>query len=192
MTWLVAPPGTKIGEPGWRRLFARETLRWTIDGEYPHLAVQRDGVLICTGLPPEDFLLEASQVGVSHPPATEDFLSDPEDGPFPWWHVPGQCHNGGPDRRKHGPRIVEVWVQAPNGYWFAECAECHERHERHMAAVADFPDLAPLRVVRLGEENGQGPEQDGGKVQGDDVLLGGEQGEHGPAEGQGPDQEVLP
>jgi hypothetical protein len=50
-TWLVAPPGTAIGEPGWREPWPGLTLSWSIGGEMPALAVQRDGVLMSTGLP---------------------------------------------------------------------------------------------------------------------------------------------
>lgn len=50
-TWLVAPPGTRIGEPGWRKPWRGLTLTWDINGERPPLAVQRNGVLMSTGLP---------------------------------------------------------------------------------------------------------------------------------------------
>lgn len=49
--WLVAPPGTRLDEPGWREPWPGLTLRWGINGERPPLAVQRDGVLVATGLP---------------------------------------------------------------------------------------------------------------------------------------------
>ena len=49
--WLVAPPGTAIGDPGWREPWPGLTLSWGINGERPALAVQRDGVLMSTGLP---------------------------------------------------------------------------------------------------------------------------------------------
>jgi hypothetical protein len=70
-------------------------------------------------------------------------MNPPEDGPFPWWHVPGQCHNGTPVRRRHEPRRAEYWWLAPNGYWFAECAACCAVSRR---VAAGNPDLAPVRV----------------------------------------------
>lgn len=51
VTILVAPPGTRIGEPGWRSPYPGETFSWDINGEMPHMAVQRDGVLLATGIP---------------------------------------------------------------------------------------------------------------------------------------------
>ena len=52
-TWLIAPPGTRIGEPGWFRPPRRLTLAWGIDGTMPPYAVQRNGVLLCTGVAPD-------------------------------------------------------------------------------------------------------------------------------------------
>jgi hypothetical protein len=49
--YLIAPPGTRLDEPGWQEPPPGLTLTWTIEGEHPDLAVQRDGVLINTGLP---------------------------------------------------------------------------------------------------------------------------------------------
>lgn len=55
-TWLIAPPGTRIGEPGWYRPPPGTVLRWDVNGERPPYAVQRNGVLLSTGLPVPDAL----------------------------------------------------------------------------------------------------------------------------------------
>jgi hypothetical protein len=77
-------------------------------------------------------------------------IAEPEDGPFPHWHLPGYCHNGALERRDtakgHGWRPAEYWWLAPNGYWFAVCAECCARDR---AVVADMPDLWPLRITTV-------------------------------------------
>lgn len=72
--------------------------------------------------------------------------ANPEDGPFPWWHVPGWCHAGTSTVPRHEPRPAEYWSLAPNGYWFAECAECCAVTRR---VGAECPDLAPLRVTTV-------------------------------------------
>jgi hypothetical protein len=51
MGYLVAPPGTRLSEPGWVEPWPGLTLTWNINGERPPLAVQRDGILLSTGLP---------------------------------------------------------------------------------------------------------------------------------------------
>jgi hypothetical protein len=76
-------------------------------------------------------------------------VTDPGDGPFPWWHVPGQCHNSAPERRDtvkghHDQRPAVYWWLAPNGYWFAVCAECCARDRR---IGAENPDLAAVRIT---------------------------------------------
>jgi len=52
-TWLIAPPGTRIGEPGWMRPWPGLMLLWERNGVVvaPPYAVQRNGVMLCTGLP---------------------------------------------------------------------------------------------------------------------------------------------
>lgn len=71
-------------------------------------------------------------------------MANPEEGPFPWWHVPGECHNSAPVRQKHEPRRAEYWSLAHNGYWFAECAECCARTR---AVGVGCPDLAPVQIT---------------------------------------------
>lgn len=73
-------------------------------------------------------------------------IGNPEGGPFPSWHVPGQCHAGTRMVPRHEPRPAEYWSLAPNGYWFAECAECCAKTR---SVGVDCPDLAPLRVCSV-------------------------------------------
>ena len=47
--FLIAPPGTPIGAPGWYEPPPGLVLRWDIRGTRPAFAVQRDGVLMATG-----------------------------------------------------------------------------------------------------------------------------------------------
>jgi hypothetical protein len=41
VSWLIAPPGTRIGEPGWQPLPPGITLNWDAYGGHPDLAVQQ-------------------------------------------------------------------------------------------------------------------------------------------------------
>jgi hypothetical protein len=61
--WLVAPPGTRPNEAGWRKPWPGLRLSWNINGERPPLAVQRDGVLVSTGVP---LLAEGAESECSH------------------------------------------------------------------------------------------------------------------------------
>lgn len=99
---------------------------------------------------------------------THGAACEPEDGPYPHWHVPGFCHNsargrghgalrahaitnlGWPvsllDLGRHEQRAAEYWWLAPNGYWFAMCAECCAI-DRQIAE--EEPDLAPIRITSV-------------------------------------------
>jgi len=49
-TYLIAPPGTAVGEPGWHAPPAGLLLKWDHLGmSYPPVAVQRDGILVASG-----------------------------------------------------------------------------------------------------------------------------------------------
>jgi hypothetical protein len=39
--WLIAPPGTRIGEPGWQPMPPGITLSWDAYGGHPDIAVQQ-------------------------------------------------------------------------------------------------------------------------------------------------------
>jgi hypothetical protein len=47
--YLIAPPGTRVGDSGWREVPPGLVLRWDNKGTVPAFAVQRDGVLMATG-----------------------------------------------------------------------------------------------------------------------------------------------
>lgn len=76
--FLVAPPGTGIGEPGWREPWPGLTLSWGVNGESPPLAVQCDGVLLSTGLPPP-----APAASCREPGGTR--RETPATGRLPFW-----------------------------------------------------------------------------------------------------------
>ena len=71
-------------------------------------------------------------------------LTLPEDGPHPWWHLPGWCHNSTPRRHRHLPVRAEFWWLAPNGYWFAMCGDCLAED---LLLSLRMPDLAAVRVT---------------------------------------------
>jgi hypothetical protein len=49
---LIAPPGTPVDGDGWREPDPGFTLRWSMGGDRPDVAVKRGDVLLATGLPP--------------------------------------------------------------------------------------------------------------------------------------------
>jgi hypothetical protein len=49
-TYLIAPPGTPPGEPGWHKPPDGLLLSWSLVSDGPPVAVQRDGVLVATGI----------------------------------------------------------------------------------------------------------------------------------------------
>jgi hypothetical protein len=49
VTYLIAAPGTRVGDPGWHKIPPGLVLRWDAKGTMPAFAVQRDGVLLATG-----------------------------------------------------------------------------------------------------------------------------------------------
>jgi hypothetical protein len=50
-TWLIAPPGTRIGYPGWFRPPPGLVLHWDVNGQIPPFAVSRNSVLLSSGIP---------------------------------------------------------------------------------------------------------------------------------------------
>lgn len=46
--YLIAPPGTPVGAPGWRKPPPGFTATWTLT-EGPDVAIQRDGILLADG-----------------------------------------------------------------------------------------------------------------------------------------------
>lgn len=67
--YLIAPPGTPVGAPGWRKPPPGMVLTWTLT-EGPDVAVQRDVVLIADGRNPEWFT-----PGASYPDPVKDAIS---------------------------------------------------------------------------------------------------------------------
>lgn len=108
-------------------------------------------------VPPHDHMVHAHRhtgpghMGLEHDhphPHAVSAPANPEDGPFPHWHEPGQCHNAA--RGRHERRPAEFWWLAQNGYWFAVCASCCAASRR---TAAECPDLAPVRLIPVQRED---------------------------------------